>query len=329
MKKADVFLRRLLIALCVSGLLLLAACGGGNQPATEPTSPPAEQPAAANETDPTPTTEAEPPAEDEPASPSDDATPTTTSADADATPTPASDSGDELSEEPLTLRIGAGLDELESYHLETIIGFDGKDANGMGQAGTTTITVDSDNTTNELHASITMGGPFLDKSGEKNLNIEMFQVDEESYLFLHMGSNGDNGGCEKSSVEVAQLLQTNMEELLGTISDARMVASGDEVNDIPSDHYTIEDASTIFATTSIAEPVVEKADVWVAQEGGYVVKMDVQMEGKDDMGSEGVFTLQYNLSDVNEPVTIDLPTVCEQAPEVPGALPTATPTETP
>jgi hypothetical protein len=82
-----------------------------------------------------------------------------------------------------------------------------------------------------------------------------------------------------------------------------------------TDHYTIDDPEN-FADgelEDLEDVTIENADVWIAQDGGYLVKMDVVVTGTDAEGMEGAITIQYDLQDINEIDEIVLPEACANA----------------
>jgi len=70
-----------------------------------------------------------------------------------------------------------------------------------------------------------------------------------------------------------------------------------------------------------------KGEMWIATDGGYVVKYLLTTTGKDDLfgdGVEGVLTWDYELTGINQPVAIALPAGCPAVLADVPALPDAT-----
>jgi hypothetical protein len=74
-------------------------------------------------------------------------------------------------------------------------------------------------------------------------------------------------------------------------------------------------------------PTVSSGEMWVASSGGYLVKYRLIRTGKADFfgeGIEGILNLDYELSEVNKPLTFTLPVNCSagmvNAPLLPNAI---------
>jgi hypothetical protein len=85
-------------------------------------------------------------------------------------------------------------------------------------------------------------------------------------------------------------------------------AGSETVNGVAADHYT-------FDQRALGEQDLTEAagELWVASEGGYIVKYLLTTKGNADYfgeGIEGLLTLAYELSDPTQPVTIALPEGC-------------------
>lgn len=93
------------------------------------------------------------------------------------------------------------------------------------------------------------------------------------------------------------------------------------VNQIAARHYTF-DARALALNDGRAYT----GELWVAADGGYLVKYNLSSKGGPDIygdGVEGTMTWEYNLTDVNQPATIGVPKGCPpgqlDVPEMPGA----------
>lgn len=70
-----------------------------------------------------------------------------------------------------------------------------------------------------------------------------------------------------------------------------------------------------FDERAVGQPGVghTTGEVWVAHDGGYVLAYTMTSEGSDDLfgdGVEGRITWQYELTDVNQPVAVEVPADC-------------------
>ena len=98
-------------------------------------------------------------------------------------------------------------------------------------------------------------------------------------------------------------------------------AGTEKMNDIASTHYTFDEHA--LAQENLTQ---SKGEMWVATDGGYVVKYLVSSTGKADYFGEGIagtLTQDYELTDVGKAITIDVPEDCPpglvDAPQLPDA----------
>jgi hypothetical protein len=85
-------------------------------------------------------------------------------------------------------------------------------------------------------------------------------------------------------------------------------AGSETVNATAANHYTFDERAS-----GQSGLVKSTGEVWVASEGGYIVKYLLTTKGNADYfgeGIEGILTLDYELTDVNQPVTFKLPDDC-------------------
>jgi hypothetical protein len=98
-------------------------------------------------------------------------------------------------------------------------------------------------------------------------------------------------------------------------------AGGETVNSVPVNHYSFDERA--LGQLGIAKSTGE---MWVASDGGYIVKYTLTTKGDANAfgkGIEGTLTWDYELTDANQPVAIQLPKDCPagmvNAPRLPGA----------
>jgi hypothetical protein len=301
--------------------LLLSACGGQTtEQAAEPTEAPAateDEDTAATEDEDTAATEDEDTAatEDEDTAATEDED-TAATEDEDTAATEDEDTAatedEDLPTGPVNLDISAGVDELDSYRAVFTMDIEGVDAEGTDQSGTIDMTVEVDNTTENAHIVMDMSGGAAGES--ENVSMEMYQVDSEAYMLMA------GVGCISTPTGAEELPAVG--DMIGdsTIEGAVLTERGVEVNGIMTDRYTIEDVGALMSDEEmdIEDMTVRSADVWIAQDGGYLVRMDIDATATDAQGSEGDFTMQYELQEVNTVGEITLPDECANASEIPG-----------
>jgi hypothetical protein len=96
----------------------------------------------------------------------------------------------------------------------------------------------------------------------------------------------------------------------------------EDMNGVVADHYTFDERA--LALNGVAE---SSGEVWVAADGGFILKYVLTTTGGEDYfgeGIEGTLTWDYALTDINQPLALELPKAC-LAQLVPGPrLPDAT-----
>lgn len=182
-------------------------------------------------------------------------------------------------------------------------------------------TIDSQTTyTQAMHRPSKTGYTLVveDKPGAPSTRSELYSVGDMLYIYQRQDGK-----------EICQPgMMAGMGDMLRGIADAmtapvqtgtaQLVNSGETVNGVLTDRYTL-DQETInqFGAT------VEKADLWVARDGGYLVKYDLtikvtsntagwaEMLGGGAQVSEGTIVYNWTLEDINK-TTITLPSVCNE-----------------
>jgi hypothetical protein len=98
-------------------------------------------------------------------------------------------------------------------------------------------------------------------------------------------------------------------------------AGSETVNGVGSGQYTFDERA--FGETGFTQST---GQVWVASDSGVVVRyLLTTTAGKEYFGEggEGTFTWEYNLTDINQPVTIELPDGCPEGLVDAPLMPTA------
>jgi hypothetical protein len=204
-----------------------------------------------------------------------------------------------------------GLSDLSSYKGTLILGFDGTRA-GKAKKWSKT------------YVMLTIKEPAMrqltiDKSGDlANLDpVFMAELDGADYKKIGQAA------CETSAIQEGNSLADGFEPtsfLTGVFGAEE--AGSDKVNGVAVNHYT-------FDQRALGEDGVTEStgELWVASEGGYLVKYVLTRKAKADYfgeGVEGTLTLDYELTDVNKQDTaITLPDDCPpgfiDAPRLPDA----------
>ncbi len=288
-----------LTALVMLALLLVSACGGGAKPAAKPAEPAggATQEAAADGGEETPADGGE-------ETPADGGEETP----ADSGEEAPADGGEETTGGAVSA--STGLDQLDSYRMTFNFSFNGTNAEGADDSGTMDMLMEANNVDGSRHMMFTMSGPaFEDESmgmtGE--MNVEMFQFGDESYMLSSMT------GTDQCSMMPGAADNTPIDpnEMIGELEGAKLVAEGEDVNGVMADHYMIDETGKMLGI--IERSSEGTVDYWVAQDGGYLVKLDAEAAGEAEDGTNGTFVMHYELSEVNALGEIVLPEACENA----------------
>jgi hypothetical protein len=188
----------------------------------------------------------------------------------------------------------AGLAELSSYTATLAVAFDGTRA---GQAETWSKTYVLLTTAEPPARQLT-----LEKSSDSE-PLFMAELDGAEY------AKTGQAACETTAIQPGNTLADRFEpaSFLNGVFGADE-AGNETVNDVVSNHY-------IFDQRALGEDGITESsgELWVASEGGYLVKyVLIRQAGADYFGEgiEGTLTLKYDLTGVNLPASITLPEDC-------------------
>lgn len=188
-----------------------------------------------------------------------------------------------------------GLAELASYKATLILSFDGTQDGQPSQWSHTYVMLAS-----QAPAAHQI---TIEAAGGVPASVFMAEMNGVSYEI-----SGENN-CTASTEEASSSLQARWEPagFLSGIIGAE-AASGETVNGVATDHYTFDERA--LGETGFTQST---GQVWVASEKGYVVRyLLTTTAGANYFGEgiEGAQTWEYNLTNINQPVTIDLPAGC-------------------
>ena len=296
----------LLLVLLASLALGLAACGGS----TEPTSPPeveATQGSEGAEAQPTeePTPEPEP-----------------TEAPTD-TPLPEPTETPETVEE-FDLSSLASTTELSSYRslmrITTV-------AEINGQEETQTIDLSIAYTRDPLAQHMMMSGEAFGAEGE---TIEMYLI--EDTMYMKMGNQWLTMPASEEDIDTDAFITADslLEDICGWKDEGIEELDGIKVRHWAFTKEDFDECMLLEDLASMGELTDAGGDLYVAEDGNYVVLMEMFYEGEDldlDLGEEGDevkaqrMEIHYETSDVNEPFTIEAPAEALESGALPEDLP--------
>ena len=198
----------------------------------------------------------------------------------------------------------AGLSELASYHANLRVTFEGtRDGQPDSWSFTRSTTVGRDPYVRQIEEEQTGAAPH-----------RWFRADVGGFRYELV----DEGPCETSVVEAADVPtsgdghgDTEPAALLSGFLGAEEVAV-EAIDGIATTHYTFDERAlgSVDSTSSAG-------DVWVAADGGFVVRYTLTTEGASAWlgpGVQGVATFDYTLSSVGNAVTVAVPEGCPIGP---------------
>ncbi|GAB4216884.1 MAG: hypothetical protein OHK0022_58560 [Roseiflexaceae bacterium] len=215
--------------------------------------------------------------------------------------------------------LSGSLENLDSYRMRFTFGFDGKDDQGQEQKGSIELVQEVIKGSNDrrlrysTEGNLSGGGSGAAGTGSAPGGgaYEILQIGDTSYLYSPDGTGDQKcfsySGGDQGASRSTELFKPD--DIVGGVKDAKLVKRGETVNGVVTDHYTFDQNSLGFGTFSTA-----KGDAWIASDGGYVVKYSGEATGKNALfgqSTEGTFTWEYVVEDVNAIKQIALPAECE------------------
>lgn len=295
-------------------LIPTLACGLSGGSSEEPTPAPVETNAAApaeSEAAAAPTTEAESPAEDTAESAAPAATEEASEAETTEADVAESASGET---EEVALADTPGLDSLSSYRVSFMMKFDGQ-SGGQPAQGTINILLEASKEPAAKHLTMDVEGSTMDQMGGVN-HMDIYDMGDTVYMY-----NNAMGGQWVSMPGGDDVFGQGFfapDENLEVPETANCASGTETVNGIEAQICTF-DATDL---EGLSDATFDKADgkIWLAQDGGYVVKYEVAMEGykPTDADQQGLFefgdvSLKYELLEVDSDVVIELPAEAKNA----------------
>ena len=201
-----------------------------------------------------------------------------------------------------------GLAELSSYKATLTLSFAGTQDNQPSQWSHSYIMLA--NQENAAH-QVT-----IEAAGGNPAPVFMLEMKGVSYAL-----DGEKN-CSATTTEAGSSLTATWEPagfLSGLIGAEP--AGSETINNVAADHYTFDERA--LGQTGFTKST---GQVWVATDTGVVIKYFLTTTAGADYfgkGMEGVQTWEYNLTDINQPVSINLPAGCPEglvdAPLMPAA----------
>ncbi len=200
----------------------------------------------------------------------------------------------------------AGLDKLKSYKMKWLAEWKATDSSSTESTGWNWVEEYSSDPA-ALHWNWNIADS-TDKT--KNTQMEAWQVGNTMYIQT-AGADGKKSCISMSSDDKSNQLTKGLfnPNMLGSVSDAKYVGT-DTVNGVKAKHYKYDEKSaSLFGAAKVS------GEIWVAVDGGFVVKETVNWSGAAGLfgansKAKGDGKWTWELSDVNQPITIQPPEGC-------------------
>jgi hypothetical protein len=200
------------------------------------------------------------------------------------------------------------MGDLQSYRCDFSVNFDG--ASGSDPASSS-LTMSIEYTSNPpvQHTIIHLDGFDLDLEYGDLPSIEFYTMEETTYVSF---------GMEGGWISIPNDLDNPFSEKLISYDDfvdlperASRKLLPENVNGVTAWHYVLDEDDFLEEFTTYNEV---SGDVWIAVDGGYMVKMDVSITGtfapdiiRHQPIDQSTMEVSFNLRDVNENFTIESP----------------------
>jgi hypothetical protein len=202
----------------------------------------------------------------------------------------------------------AGLDKLKSYRSQWR--GEWKSTESGETQSTTWDWFEEISTSDKAHH---WGSKMTDAKSAKPMTFEFWQIGDTSYMMTTDEQGTQEcvafSGEDRANSAAKGLLTPGA---LGGVTGAKYVGT-DTVNGVRAKHYKYDEKAA-----SLAGFGKVNGEIWVAEDGGYVVKDTLDWEGAAGLfgagaKANGAGTWTYQLQDVNKPLVIKPPELCEKS----------------
>jgi hypothetical protein len=201
-----------------------------------------------------------------------------------------------------------GLDTLESFRFQFVQSLQGTDDEG----NTTNITVVNNQ---EVIKSLQIAHMRMETTTDvKPLQIlEVYRFGNEVFLL-------DEGGectafTENLEVLDAEGSDLGLSSIFGNLEIGNVEQQDEVINGVITNRYQVKNVTMVNSTLSKVD-----AEIWYAQDGGYIVRFAGEAQGEaysesEDINVSGTIRWEYDLTDMNGILEIPLPENCQLASE--------------
>jgi hypothetical protein len=200
-----------------------------------------------------------------------------------------------------------GLDALPSYRETVKLTVDSTDASGNPNPGSLDSIKENINSDKSLHIKVNLSGSLAAMTAGSGL-LDLYTFGDASYLVTEYGGGQSTCLNLPSGQASLQGMLIKIGSVIGQIHDAKLVKKGETVNEVITDHYTFDQSNLTGSAMSGAQ-----GDVWVAEDGNYVVKLTGTAVGAQLImfsDPKAKITFDYQVDQVGEVAAIELPKSC-------------------
>jgi hypothetical protein len=190
-----------------------------------------------------------------------------------------------------------GFATLSSYTATLILSFDGTEAGQPKKWSKTYVMLYSkDPSLRQL---------TIEKTGDNSNPDQVYMAELDGAVYEQRGTNA----CFANVIEAGNSISDQFEPagfLSGIIGAEE--AGTEKVNDMAANHFSFDEKAI-----GQSEGTQSKGELWVASNGGYILKYLLTTKGNADYfgdGIEGTLTWDYELTNIDQPVTVILPEGC-------------------
>lgn len=195
--------------------------------------------------------------------------------------------------------VTSGLDRLDSYsgHMRMVF----ESGTGSSEGDQWTIEMDIEYVRDPFAQRFVIQGGGIAGVGEGGM--ESVQIGDQQYaVFGDQCVSTSAGEGDAMDLEIFEL-----DDVMGGLEHARRARPDETVNGVLCRHYVFDETAITWTALAHAE-----GEAWIAVDGDYVVKYTMVADGKDPASQqEGHIEWEYELRDVNAPITIEPPAGCE------------------
>ncbi|MCJ7623448.1 MAG: hypothetical protein MUO76_08080 [Anaerolineaceae bacterium] len=208
------------------------------------------------------------------------------------------------------------LSQLTSYRVTYIADSDGQSDTGNPLTQHIEIYQDVINPENTMHERLSATGSGIDSVAG---NLHIFIVGDQTYMFDPSDTDFTcimmSGGEELFSD--IQLLEPD--DYFDVIQTEALLESGVMINGVLTNHYKVSETGI-----DIDDITSQGGDLWLAQDGRYIVRYYGEADGLFDTGDEtgtGSVRWKYDLHDIDQVPPIQLPPECLEQQQSTEAVP--------